>query len=321
MQGVFHPYYSLTLAPPTAALAGAGLVALWRRSVSSPGVAWLLGGLVTATAAWSAVVLGRTPDFAPGLATAVAIGGAVAGLAIPLVRSAGPSAWWATAAVAGLAAAVLVAGPVAYSLASVGTDYSGGDPKAGPGETGVPAAGLPVDGSALDGDRPGADRPAADRPQAGPSLPNAPGVGRPGGGLPPGDRPVLDRPGDGPDGVRPAGSPAPWEARLEGLVDYLLADHGGETWIAAVSGSRVAAPLILETGEAVMAMGGFNGGDPTPTAAELHGYLDDGAVRFIVLTENSSHTWQAVANGRCEVVDASEHRGDIGLTVYDCSGA
>jgi hypothetical protein len=39
------------------------------------------------------------------------------------------------------------------------------------------------------------------------------------------------------------------------------------TWVAATEGSEGAAPLELATGDAVMAIGGFNGTDPWPTLA------------------------------------------------------
>ena len=46
MEGVFHPYYSLTIAPAVAALAGAGMVALWRLYRESAFAAWLLPAAV-----------------------------------------------------------------------------------------------------------------------------------------------------------------------------------------------------------------------------------------------------------------------------------
>src|SRR5690606_1358217 len=97
-QGPFHPYYTVALAPGVAALVGIGGEQLWRRRA-----AWQarlgLAGLVAGTAAWAVVLLGRTPDFAPGLRWVVI---AAAAVAVPALL-AGP---WArrTAVVAGLAA-------------------------------------------------------------------------------------------------------------------------------------------------------------------------------------------------------------------------
>jgi len=44
-----------------------------------------------------------------------------------------------------------------------------------------------------------------------------------------------------------------------------------------------AAPLILQTDTPVMAMGGFSGGDPAPTAQQLAEYVQDGKLRFVML--------------------------------------
>ena len=127
-QGPFHPYYTVALAPGVAALVGIGGEQLWRRRA-----AWQarlgLAGLVAGTAAWAVVLLGRTPDFAPGLRWVVI---AAAAVAVPALL-AGP---WArrTAVVAGLAA--LLAGgaaPLAYAADTVTrTTHSGGNPTAGP---------------------------------------------------------------------------------------------------------------------------------------------------------------------------------------------
>ncbi len=60
-------------------------------------------------------------------------------------------------------------------------------------------------------------------------------------------------------------------------------------WVAATEGSEGAAPLELATGDAVMAIGGFNGTDPWPTLAafkelvashEIHYYVGQGSQSF-----------------------------------------
>jgi 4-amino-4-deoxy-L-arabinose transferase-like glycosyltransferase len=57
------------------------------------------------------------------------------------------------------------------------------------------------------------------------------------------------------------------------------------TWVAATTSSNEASSLELATGEAVMALGGFNGSDPAITlaqfkqlvaAAKIHYYFADG---------------------------------------------
>ena len=133
-QGIFHPYYVSALAPAVAALAGAGLVTLWRWARES----WI--GLIALDAAvvgaaWVAVeLLGRTPDFAPWLRVAIPIAVAVAVFAALALRMGGPRYALAVAAVAG--ALAIGAGPASYSVASVGRALNGNDVTAGPASAG-----------------------------------------------------------------------------------------------------------------------------------------------------------------------------------------
>ena len=110
-QGIFHPYYVSALAPAVAALAGAGVVALWRLARDS--WAWLGAFQLTiAGTAWLAVtLLARTPDFAPALRVVIPVAAAVAVLGLVALRVPGrfPRRMLAVAAVAG--AIALAAGP------------------------------------------------------------------------------------------------------------------------------------------------------------------------------------------------------------------
>ena len=68
------------------------------------------------------------------------------------------------------------------------------------------------------------------------------------------------------------------------LVDYLLTNQGDETYLAATLNAQAAAPIILATGEPVMALGGFTGGDPILTVDELAEYVAGGTVRYFLLS-------------------------------------
>ena len=81
-QGIFHPYYVSALAPAVAALAGMGLVLLWRSRA-------LFAATIAGTA-WLAVdLLARTPDFASWLHVAIPAAAAVAIVALWLPRNRG----------------------------------------------------------------------------------------------------------------------------------------------------------------------------------------------------------------------------------------
>jgi hypothetical protein len=73
------------------------------------------------------------------------------------------------------------------------------------------------------------------------------------------------------------------------LTTLLKQDASQYTWVAATVGSEAAAPLELATGDAVVAIGGFNGTDPWPTLAvfqemvakhEVHYYVGAGSDSF-----------------------------------------
>ena len=67
------------------------------------------------------------------------------------------------------------------------------------------------------------------------------------------------------------------------LVDFLAAHRGTATWLVAVSSANSAGPLQLASGVPVMAMGGFMGGDPAPTLAQLQSYIHNGQLRYVLI--------------------------------------
>jgi 4-amino-4-deoxy-L-arabinose transferase-like glycosyltransferase len=125
-RGIFHPYYTVQLAPGIAALAGAGAVALWQAGRAHPRLRWALPAAVALSAAWSVALLARTPGYQPALRVLVpAALAAAAGLA-----SGGARRW--RLAAAALATVALLAGPAAYAVTTVDTHVTGATPMAGP---------------------------------------------------------------------------------------------------------------------------------------------------------------------------------------------
>ena len=53
-------------------------------------------------------------------------------------------------------------------------------------------------------------------------------------------------------------------------------------WAAAAIGSHQAGSLELSTGTSIMAIGGFNGGDNSPTLEQFQDYVRDGQVRYFL---------------------------------------
>ena len=98
------------------------------------------------------------------------------------------------------------------------------------------------------------------------------------------------------------------------------------TWIVAANGSQEAGAIQLAAGQPVMAMGGFNGSDPSPSLDQLKGFVAAGKLRFVISGggggnlpggRGASGINQWVTSA-CRAVSISG--ASIG-NLYDCQGA
>jgi len=300
MAGIFHQYYTVALAPAIAALVGMGASVLWEER----GRWWagaVLGVTVAATAVWSYVLLGRTPDYVPWLRWAVLAGGLVAAVGLLLVARLGRAL--ALGAV-GLGLAASLAGPTAYTISTLNTGHQGSIVTAGPS-----AGGMGGPGGGMGGGRPpgqGAQQDGGQgMPQGGQAPGNGPGNAQ-GGGFPGGGAPGQGQQGQGqgqgrmpggqqggmPGGGTGEGGTGGGGGGMGGLLDGASVDSEAKTllkqnadaytWTAAAIGSQNAASYQLATGDPVMAIGGFNGSDPSPTLAQFKKYVEDGEIHYFV---------------------------------------
>jgi hypothetical protein len=129
-------------------------------------------------------------------------------------------------------------------------------------------------GRRFDG-RPGGALPGG--PPPGGALPGGalPGGALPGGALPGGALPAGALPGGSTSGAAGAATSANTQ-----LVALLKATT--TKWAAATVGSQEAAPLELASGKAILAIGGFNGGDNAPTLAQFQQLVAAGKVHYFV---------------------------------------
>ena len=274
-QGIFHPYYSVQLAPAVAALAGAGAVSLWKLGRSST---WLRAALPVAIAVsggWAVSLLHRTPTFHAWLRPAISGGVALAGAGIWLAWSLRSRLVLVAAGTA--AAATVLAGPTAYAFATIANAQGGAIIAAGP--------------AAADG-------------------------GLAGGGAGGGAARGQGRGSDGADA---------------GLIRYLQANRGDATFLVAAFGSGASAPIIIATGQPVITIGGFNGGDPAPTLAQLQSLVARGQVRFVLVGGMGGGQGGPGGRGSSEItswvtqhgtpVPASSYRGTGTGALYDLAGA
>ncbi|MFD6437150.1 glycosyltransferase family 39 protein [Streptomyces venezuelae] len=290
MAGIFHQYYTVALAPSIAALVGMGATVLWEERASRWAGA-VLAVTVAGTAVWAYVLLGRAADHLPWLRWAVLVAGLVGAVGLLVVGRLGRG--FALAAL-GLGMAASVAGPVAYTLSTVDSAHTGSIVTAGPASAGGGGMGGPRGGGAPGGGGPGGGPggPGGQRGQGGGvQQGNAPQGGAP-QGQPGGGAPGGGMPGGGATGER-AGRGGGMGGGMGGLLNgaqvsakakALLEPDAGDdyTWAAAAIGSQNAASYQLATGEPVMAIGGFNGSDPSPTLAQFKKYVADGEIHYFI---------------------------------------
>jgi 4-amino-4-deoxy-L-arabinose transferase-like glycosyltransferase len=73
------------------------------------------------------------------------------------------------------------------------------------------------------------------------------------------------------------------EAARQKLTGYLVAHREAAKFLVAVPNANVAAPLIIQTGLPVMAIGGYLGDDPILTPSDVERLASDRQLRFVML--------------------------------------
>ncbi|WP_299954081.1 glycosyltransferase family 39 protein [uncultured Modestobacter sp.] len=307
MAGIFHAYYTVALAPAIAALVGIGGGLLWQRRTAI----WariVLALTLTGTAVWSFVLLGRSADFLPWLRWGVLVGGLLAALGL-LVAHAGGRLVAATVLAVGVLASL--GGPAAYAVQTAGTAHTGSIPSAGPTVSGSSGFG---GGGPGGGGFPGGG--------GGGGQQGTPPTGGPGGqtGTPPTGTTGGTRGGGAGGGM---GGLLDAADASEEVVEALLDDADDYTWVAAAVGSNNAAGYQLASEEPVMAIGGFNGSDPSPTLEQFQAYVADGQVHWFIgggTGMSSDSGSDAAAEIAAWVAENYTAQTIDGVTMYDLSG-
>jgi 4-amino-4-deoxy-L-arabinose transferase-like glycosyltransferase len=311
MSGIIHPYYMVALAPAIAALVGIGAMALWERTLGWPGRV-VCAVAVAVTAGWAFVLLNRTPSWFPWLRWLIlgfALLAVLAILAGPKLAESG----WSRRGRLGLASVPVVlamvaglAGPTAYAIETVATTHTGSIPSAGPASAGGFGGGPGGAGTGRTG-----TPPTAGGTRTGTGTGTAPG-GTHAGGTGTGRTGGMGATG-GPGGL--SGNTQVSSA----LVKLLEQGASGYKWVAATVGSQEAAPLELATnGEAVMAIGGFNGTDPSPTLAEFKAMVAKGEIHYYLGANSQSFGGGSRSSAISTWVAAHYQKETVGgTTLYD----
>jgi 4-amino-4-deoxy-L-arabinose transferase-like glycosyltransferase len=97
-------------------------------------------------------------------------------------------------------------------------------------------------------------------------------------------------------------SPDPGEA----LTAMLTADASDFTWAAAVVGSNNAAGYQLASGAPVMAIGGFNGTDPSPTLEQFRQDVAERKIHYFVHGNVMTGHWGRARTGSHDAADIAD---------------
>ena len=222
MSNIPHTAYMASLAPPLAALSGAGIVFFWRWYRAGSWAGWLLPAAVALELAWAYHLWSGFLDFLPWVLP-VALG---AGAMAVVVMVAGRLSRRVRGAVVGAGLAVgvaaMLAAPAAWAASVLDSRYAGSsfDASAGPAGGFGPGGGPRVGGGPRPAEAPaqraeglpGGGAPGGELPGGG-----SPGGGSPGGGFPGGGERGTGEPGGfGEPGGSAGGGPAAGAVWAEG---------------------------------------------------------------------------------------------------------
>ncbi|TPF18710.1 glycosyltransferase family 39 protein [Priestia megaterium] len=311
--GFFHQYYLIMLAPPIAAFAGAGAVALWSMYKQRNGwKSWLLPGGILTTAALQVYIMS---PYVSSIGVAPIAGVGALGVILALVLAIRKERKNSVTNYLGVAAmVVLLAMPAYWAMTPI--IYGGNSmlPAAGPdsssGMGGPPSTATNSKQSGFNGMQPpgssGSNSSSNNQMQPPSGSSNGGQMQMPGGSSNNGQ--MQPPSGSSSSGQMPGGSsknngqmqmPSSSSSKLSSskrksggmnaevntkLLNYLTKNNTGEKYLFATTDSTSAAPYIIKTGKPVMAMGGFSGSDPILTVSKLKSMIKKGEVKYFYLS-------------------------------------
>jgi 4-amino-4-deoxy-L-arabinose transferase-like glycosyltransferase len=96
------------------------------------------------------------------------------------------------------------------------------------------------------------------------------------------------------------------------LIDFLQGNHRSEAYLLAAVNARQAAPIIIATGDPVIALGGFTGRDPILTVDGFARLVEDHRVRFALVGDGSPGLRRVFGeDGQKPLVDWIKEKGRL----------
>ncbi|MCM3748132.1 glycosyltransferase family 39 protein [Paenibacillus pasadenensis] len=290
--GFMHEYYLIMLAPPIAALAGAGAAHMWSKYRESAGwQAWLLPVAVAVTGLFQWYILQAYED-------TIGIGWSIAAAALGLLgalflaaqnsdKRAGSRTIFA------LSLAVLLIGPAYWSATPIVYGQNSMIPKAGPGG-GNGGMGMQFSVAEMgngNGGRGGSQSnqwPSRNNGQDdGRTMPDGQQMTPPDGQMTPPDG--QKTPPNGQQGLmRPVGNMTlggPEAAAADkGLLEFLRSNQTTD-YLLAVMDYSTAAPYIVKEKEKLVILQGFKSSDPVYDEAKLEELVRSGKVKYFLVRD------------------------------------
>lgn len=93
-------------------------------------------------------------------------------------------------------------------------------------------------------------------------------------------------PTSGPTATAMAGSNNEQSSASTALIGYLTEHRQNATWLVAVASANQSAAIQITSGQPVMAIGGFNGSDSALTLDEFKQLVQDGKVRYYLVSQS-----------------------------------
>ncbi|MDO3409414.1 glycosyltransferase family 39 protein [Saccharibacillus sp. CPCC 101409] len=331
--GFFHQYYLIMLAPPVAALGAAAITELWDAYRNRSGFSsWLLPAAVLVTAGFAWFIIHPYDDTIGGFwSVAVLALGIVSAAALALFKR-GASALRGAAMAAAIAAMFI--GPVYWALTPIVYGQNSQLPAAGPDSDSMGFGGGGRGGANFAGGFPGGSEngfPGGGTPDGGAS---SSGEASGSGGFPGGGSSGSGR-GGGFGGMNES------ESANQDLLAYLQAHNTGQEYLMAVTNYTTAAPYMIDEGQKLVILNGFNASDTVYTPATLEALVRSGKVKYFLLggggmgggrggssdvtswiTENGtqipSSEWQGTSSADSDSdADSQNGFGSASLTLYE----
>ncbi|MEK3796267.1 glycosyltransferase family 39 protein [Paenibacillus sp. FSL R7-0204] len=246
--GFFHQYYLIMMAPPVAALAGAGWSQLWSYYKERKAwLSWLLPAAVLATTVLEVYIIRPYDDI---IGSGWSVGILAAGIAMTVVliilrllkAIRNRHSWLHAAAVTGFM--VLLIGPLYWAFTPIVYGNNSMTPAAGPDS-----------GSSFGMGVMGAMGATGNMPD----IANMPGVRGMGGR-------------NNAAGIN------------ESLLGYLKEHNTGEKYLFAAMDYGTAGPYIIDEGEQVVILNGFNASDTPYTPDSLKELVESGQVKYFLVS-------------------------------------